>query len=116
MRSCDANATQPVFHSAVSQHRLKRDAIAGSIGRFTYFVAYACGGQMNCFQHHLTMPDQILLALLKADAAHLDQERCKLIRLRDQVGQSAWSKNQHNLRPGCRKPSARQSLDRDGSR
>jgi hypothetical protein len=41
---------------------------------------------MNCFQHHLTMPDQILLALLKADAAHLDQERCELIKLRDQVG------------------------------
>jgi hypothetical protein len=24
-----------------------------------------------------------------------DQERCELIRLRDQVGQSAWRKNQH---------------------
>jgi hypothetical protein len=49
------------------------------------------------------MPDH---ALLKADAAHLDKERRELIKLRDQAGQSAWSKNQHNLRPGCRKPSA----------
>jgi hypothetical protein len=32
------------------------------------------------------------LRLLKADAAHLDQELCELIRLRDQVGQSALRK------------------------
>jgi hypothetical protein len=57
---------------------------------------------MNCFQHRLTMPDQILLALLKADAAHLDQERCDLIRLRDQVGQSAGSKNQHQASRDCK--------------
>jgi hypothetical protein len=47
------------------------------------------------------MPDQILLALLKADAAHLDQERCELIRLRDQVGQSACRKNQDQASRDC---------------
>jgi len=98
MRNCYANATQPVFHSAVPQHRLRREEIARLIDRFTYFVAYACGGQMK---HHLTMPDQILLALLQADAAHLDQQRCELIRLRDQVGQSAWRKNQHQASRDC---------------
>jgi hypothetical protein len=97
MRNCYANATQPVFHSAVSQHRLRREEIARLIGRFTYFVAYACGGQMK---QHLTMPDQ-MLALLKADAAHLDQERCELIRLRDQVGQSARRKNQRQPSRDC---------------
>jgi hypothetical protein len=29
---------------------------------------------MNYLEHRLTVPAQILLALLKADAAHLDQE------------------------------------------
>jgi hypothetical protein len=53
---------------------------------------------MNCFQHHLTMPDQILLALLQADAAHLDKERRELIKLRDQVGQR---KNQRQASRDC---------------
>ncbi|OAE99589.1 hypothetical protein AYJ54_33060 [Bradyrhizobium centrolobii] len=46
---------------------------------------------MNCFQHRLTIPAQMLLALLEADAAHLGQERRELIRLRDQVRQAGRS-------------------------
>jgi hypothetical protein len=70
------------------------------------------GGQMNCFQHHLTMPDQILLALLQADAAHLDKERRELIKLRDQVGQSVGSHVTSSSRGGKNSVSTRCNVPR----
>jgi len=41
---------------------------------------------MDYVQHPLTMPSQILLALLKADVAHLDQQMREINRLRAQLG------------------------------
>jgi hypothetical protein len=67
---------------------------------------------MICFQHHLTMPDQILLALLQADAAHLDQERRELIKCATRYGQSVGRQVTSSSRGGKNSVSTRCNVPR----